>query len=306
MAKKYTLMFFSSDKMGRVHTITLSRGLITLFFLAIFALVTGLSVSAYHLRALSIEKHNIIAYNNENNDLKAQLDAYTRQIESIVGKIGELDDLEYKIRDLATLQQGNFNLKPIAVGGKEVDLLREYSSTAALNENDFFSTLDETLSALSYEVSKRELNLSDLAASLEEKRVTMLYTPTIWPVKGWLSSQFGYRISPFSGRQTFHEGIDIASRHGNDVLATAKGIVVFAGSKPGYGNLVTIDHGYGYMTRYGHSSTLLVKVGDKVEKGDPIAKVGSTGRSTGPHVHYEVLVNGIPVNPLKFIVEDPD
>ena len=132
----------------------------------------------------------------------------------------------------------------------------------------------------------------------------MVSTPTIWPVRGWVSSKFGFRTSPFSGRRVFHEGLDIAARYGLPVRATAKGIVVFAGEKAGYGNIVTIDHGYGYMTRYGHNSSLTVKVGDKVEKGDVIAKVGSTGRSTGPHVHYEVLVNGIPVNPQKFIIDE--
>lgn len=304
MAKKYTFMFFSSDKMGKVRTVTLSRRLLTFVFLAFFTLAGALGFSLYNLHSLSVEKENIIIYNNENNDLKAQLAAYTSQIETIVGKIGKLDELEYKIRDLITLQQGAINLKPIAVGGKEVDLLREYSSTASLNEKDFFNTLDNTLNALSYEVSKRELNLADLAASLEEKRITMLYTPTIWPVKGWLSSQFGYRASPFSGRQTFHEGIDIATRHGKEVRATAQGTVVFAGTKSGYGYLVTIDHGYGYLTRYGHNSVLTVKVGDKVEKGQVVGKAGSTGQSTGTHVHYEVLVNGIPVNPLKFIIEE--
>ena len=132
----------------------------------------------------------------------------------------------------------------------------------------------------------------------------MLSTPTIWPVKGWVSSPFGFRSSPFSGRRVFHEGLDIAARYGLDIHATAKGIVVYAGDKAGYGKIVTIDHGYGYMTRYSHNSRITVKVGDKVNKGDVIAKVGSTGRSTGPHCHYEVLVNGIPVNPMKFIIDE--
>ncbi|MDR2883865.1 MAG: M23 family metallopeptidase, partial [Deferribacteraceae bacterium] len=245
---------------------------------------------------------SLIEYNIENNALKAQLAQYTTQIEDISSKIAALDDLEYRIKDLVALQKDNVPLKPVAVGGKEVDLLREYSSSAALNEKNFFSTLDSTLQELSYEVQERELNLSELAATLEEKRLVMQYTPTIVPVRGWLSSQFGYRISPFSGRQTFHEGVDIAARNGTDVRAAANGTVVFAGTKSGYGNMVTIDHGYGYLTRYGHNAENTVKPGDKVTKGQTIAKVGNTGRSTGPHVHYEVLVNGIPVNPSKFII----
>lgn len=304
MAKKYTVMFFSTDKLGRVRTVTVSRRLIAGTFLVLFVMAGAFGYSLFHLNSLHNERDNLLTYNNENSALKTQLAQYTKQIEDITAKISELDDLEYKIRDLVTLQKGNIPLKPIAVGGKEVDLLREYSSAAALNEKDFFSTLEGTLEELSYEVGQRELNLSELAAALEEKRLVMLFTPTLWPVKGWLSSQFGYRVSPFTARQTFHEGIDIAARYGTDVYSTAKGIVVYAGPKSGYGYLVTIDHGYGYITRYGHNSSISVKVGDKVEKGQVIAKVGSSGRSTGPHSHYEVLVNGIPVNPLKFIIED--
>ena len=303
MAKKYTLMFFNEDRLGRVRTFTISSRLIIGSILFIFVLIGALAGSVYKMNLLYGERTQAIAFNEENQILQTQLSAYTQQIETLVSKITELGDFEYQIRDLVAMQTGDLPLKPIAVGGKEVDLLREYSTAAALNEKDFFTTLDATLIELSYEVENRELHLSELASTLEEKRMLMLFTPTIWPVKGWLSSQFGYRASPFTGRQTFHEGIDIASRMNNEVMATASGVVVFAGPKSGFGHLVTIDHGYGYMTRYGHNSSLTVKVGEKVEKGQVIAKVGSSGQSTGPHVHYEVLVNGIPVNPLKFIVE---
>jgi murein DD-endopeptidase MepM/ murein hydrolase activator NlpD len=304
MSKKYTFMFFSTDKLGKVHTVTISRRFIVFSFALILATASALGVSLYQINLLHNEKIMLSSSDNENAALKAQLTQYTQQIEEITKKMSAIDDLEFRIKDLVTLQTGNTPLKPIAVGGKEVDLLRGYSSAASLSENEFFSTLDDTLQQLSYEVEQRGLNLSDLASALEEKRLVMLYTPTLWPVNGWLSSHFGYRLSPFTGRQTFHEGVDIAARHGTDVRSTGKGLVVFAGPKSGYGNLVTINHGYGYITRYGHNSSLEVKVGDKVEKGDLIAKVGSSGRSTGTHLHYEVLVNGIPVNPLKFIIED--
>ena len=306
MAKKYTFMFFNSESVGKVRTVTISRAMLLVPVFVVIALVAGLGFSIYSLVQQKSYQSGIIstASNNEENDIQDQLASYSAQIRVIADKIVALDDLAHRVGDLVSVQDDNVPLKPVAVGGKEVDLLRDYSSAAALNEKDFFSKLDSTLQELSYEVNKRELTLSELASTLEEKRMVMLYTPTIWPVRGWLSSQFGYRTSPFTNRQTFHEGIDIAARHNTDVVATANGVVIFAGPKSGYGNLVTIDHGYGYMTRYGHNSTVNVKVGDKIERGQIIAKVGSTGQSTGPHVHYEVLVNGIPVNPLKFIIPD--
>jgi murein DD-endopeptidase MepM/ murein hydrolase activator NlpD len=305
MSRKYTLMFFPADKMGKFRTLTTGLSTIILAIAVFFSLIIAFVFSvALLFNAYSNANSGVAAeVQDETAELKRQVALYNKQIEDLIERVAELDELEFKVRDLISLQSGNVPLKPIAVGGKEVDVLREFSTAAALNEKEFFSSLDTTLTALSYEVEKREFTLSDLAAKLEEKRLVLLYTPTIKPVNGWLSSQFGFRISPFTGRQTFHEGIDIAARFGADVHSSAKGVVVFAGPRAGYGQMVAIDHGYGYMTRYGHNSTVTVKVGDKVDKGAVIAKIGSSGRTTGPHLHYEVLVNGIPVNPLKFIIE---
>jgi murein DD-endopeptidase MepM/ murein hydrolase activator NlpD len=242
----------------------------------------------------------MLSYKQENQLLKHKIASYSKEIDEIKTKIVSLDDLEKKVKSLSSYSNNNQNTN-LAIGGKEVDLLRDFSAVAERKEKQFFDDLNDTLLSLSSELEKREMSLSELVDFLEEQRLLVLSTPSIWPVNGWLSSKFGYRISPFTGRRVFHEGIDVAARYGAPVKATAKGIVIYAGYKLGYGNLVTIDHGFGYVTRYGHNSKVLVKVGDRVEKGQIISKVGNTGKSTGPHVHYEVLLNGIPVNPLKFI-----
>ena len=127
--------------------------------------------------------------------------------------------------------------------------------------------------------------------------------PTIWPVRGWVTSDFGVRRSPLSGHRELHAGLDIAGPSGSAVYAPGEGVVTFSGRHGGYGNMVIIDHGYGVATLYGHNSKLLVKEGDRVRRGDLIARLGSTGRSTGPHVHYEVLIDGVPVNPEKYVLE---
>lgn len=118
---------------------------------------------------------------------------------------------------------------------------------------------------------------------------------------GWLSSSYGYRIDPFNGKKTFHSGIDFAAKEGTDVIAVADGIVSYIGERRGYGELIELDHGNGYVTRYAHNEKIIVKTGDRIKKGEPIALLGSTGRSTGPHVHFEVLREGTKIDPYKFV-----
>ncbi len=129
-------------------------------------------------------------------------------------------------------------------------------------------------------------------------------TPSIWPVHGWVTSGFGRRLSPFTGRRVLHTGLDIATRKGAIIIAPADGVVTRAATEYDFGKLVEIDHGFGVSTRYGHNSQILVRPGHRVRRGEPIARVGNTGRSTGPHLHYEVRLNGVPVNPRRYIVEE--
>jgi murein DD-endopeptidase MepM/ murein hydrolase activator NlpD len=131
--------------------------------------------------------------------------------------------------------------------------------------------------------------------------------PSGQPVRsGWISSDYGMRRDPITGERTFHAGVDFVSRRGADVLAAASGVVIFAGVRSGYGRVVEIDHGNGYVTRYAHNKENLVKAGALVGRGDVIALLGASGRTTGPHVHFEVLADGQPVDPAAFILASPD
>jgi murein DD-endopeptidase MepM/ murein hydrolase activator NlpD len=141
----------------------------------------------------------------------------------------------------------------------------------------------------------------EIQGFLNDQRSLLAAKPEGWPTKGWMTSGFGMRKSPFTGRRKMHEGLDIAARTGTPVYATADGIVSQAETAPGYGKLVVIEHGYGYKTYYAHNSKLLAKVGQRVKRGDKISEVGNTGSSTGSHVHYEVRRNGVPLNPRKFL-----
>jgi len=149
----------------------------------------------------------------------------------------------------------------------------------------------------------RALSLKELVDQLQDKHHRLASSPAIWPAKGWLTSHFGPRISPFTGRRQFHAGIDIAGARGTQVVAPARGRVEFVGTKGPLGNLVLIDHGFGIRTQYGHNDKLLVKRGEVVERGQSIALVGNSGRSTGPHLHYTVEVNGKAVDPIDYIFD---
>ncbi len=166
-----------------------------------------------------------------------------------------------------------------------------------------FSALDEKAVDLTGGVGLRADSLENLLTQLETKREKLVSMPSIWPAKGWLTSRFGSRISPFTGRRHLHSGIDIAAASGTSVYAPARGRVTFAGRKGPLGNSLVIDHGFGVKTIYGHNKELHVSAGDTVERGQEIAAIGSTGRSTGPHLHYVVEVNGKKRDPLDYIFD---
>jgi murein DD-endopeptidase MepM/ murein hydrolase activator NlpD len=156
---------------------------------------------------------------------------------------------------------------------------------------------------LTIRASTESTSFEELIEDLEGKRHRLASTPSIWPTEGWVTSGYGYRISPFTGRRSFHSGLDIASDFGTPIVAPARGRVVFSGRKGPRGKTVMIDHGFGLRTSYGHAAEIHVKRGEEVERGQRIASVGSTGRSTGPHVHYSVEVKGKSVNPRNYIFE---
>jgi murein DD-endopeptidase MepM/ murein hydrolase activator NlpD len=167
-----------------------------------------------------------------------------------------------------------------------------------LSVDEFSSLLGE----LSQQVEQRSDQLTVLEALLVSSSANKKFLPTLPPIiDGWFSSNFGWRIDPFTGQKSFHEGIDFPSESGTPIVAAASGKVIAAEVHPQYGKMIEIDHGNGLVTRYAHASALLVKEGDLVVRGQQIARVGTTGRSTGPHLHFEVRLNGAPQNPARFL-----
>jgi murein DD-endopeptidase MepM/ murein hydrolase activator NlpD len=155
---------------------------------------------------------------------------------------------------------------------------------------------------LQSEAISREESLSELEKLLLGKKEMLDHTPSIWPTNGWVTSAFGFRTHPFTGLTQMHEGLDISNRLGNIVIAPADGIISDIGSDLSLGKLLVISHGFGIITRYAHLNKVLVRIGQKVKRGEKIAEIGMSGKATGPHLHYEVRLDGIPVNPMRYIL----
>jgi murein DD-endopeptidase MepM/ murein hydrolase activator NlpD len=166
-----------------------------------------------------------------------------------------------------------------------------------------FNVPDDTFGVLRDLLYSLEGRLRTVQVGVERRQALAAATPTIWPAQGWLTDAFGRRSDPITGDEAFHNGLDISADRGQPVYATADGTVRSAASAGAYGNMITIDHGFGLVTRYAHLQAFKARAGDTVRRGDVIGLVGSTGRSTGDHVHYEVLANGQTLNPLRFLLE---
>lgn len=221
--------------------------------------------------------------------------ALTMRVAELQARLMRIDALGERLTDMASLDKGEFNFSVMpAVGGPEQNIEGE-SHAAPL---DFMNTLD----MLSRQIEDRQQQLDTLEAMLESKKLQREVFIAGRPIKkGWMSSRFGRRTDPFSGRVAWHNGVDFAGKDGSEIVAVASGVVTWASSRHGYGQLVEISHGNGYKTRYGHCKDILAKAGDVVKKGQIVALMGSSGRSTGPHVHFEVFKNGRTVDPSTYI-----
>ena len=242
---------------------------------------------------------------DENLALRTQLKTVRERIEHIGATLDRVERFDQKLRAVTLLNdpQRNLAMGPTAP---------ETASGAAAGETQFTRLTSEEsgpmvlgkLDTLSAEATRQEQSLQELQAYFQDQKSLLASTPSVWPARGWVTSDFGQRVDPYTAERVMHAGLDIAAPHGKEVFAPSDGIVVFAGMEGGYGNVIVIDHGYGIKTRYGHLARIMVRAGERVHRGIQIGAVGNTGRSTGPHLHYEVRVNGVPQNPRKFILEE--
>ena len=302
--KSYTLMLIA-DHNSPVRRFNVSKSLLAQVgggFLVLAGLTLGASFHYFQVARDAAENRIL---REENLTLRSQLKSVRERIEHIGSTLDRVERFDQKLRAITLLSDPQRNL---AMGPVE----QEPGVGAPSAETQFteLTTLESPkalagrLDRLSAEATRQEQSLHELQAYFQDQKSQLASTPSLWPTRGWVTSDFGSRLDPYTADRVMHAGMDIAAPHGKEVFAPSDGTVVFAGLEGGYGNVIVIDHGYGIKTRYGHLAKILVKAGDRVKRGGLIAAVGNTGRSTGPHLHYEVRVNGIPQNPRKFILEE--
>ncbi|HLS99293.1 MAG: peptidoglycan DD-metalloendopeptidase family protein [Porticoccaceae bacterium] len=237
------------------------------------------------------EQREAVAQGRE--EARRQVEALSLKLAEMQARLMRLDALGERLTAIADLDDGEFDFTTApAVGGPDT------GEGEALDSEDLHRLFTE----LDARIENREQQLSVLESLLADRQLREQSTVSGRPVEtGYVSSDFGYRTDPFTGRRTWHNGVDFPGKPGTEVVAVATGVVTWSGDYQGYGNLVEINHGEGFITRYAHNEDNKVKVGDLVEKGQVIAAMGSTGRSTGTHVHFEVYKNGRAVDPYTYI-----
>ncbi|MCX7556497.1 peptidoglycan DD-metalloendopeptidase family protein [Xanthomonadaceae bacterium JHOS43] len=281
---------------------------------AVILLLTGLgAVTGYGVRAAAGDRSMAqvevlrLEVEQQRAEFDSAKDAAQRELNAMSVKLAELqaestriNALGARLTKIARMDDGEFNFdEPPAVGGPR-------TTTGELADHQVVAPtgvqLGDSIDALSRRISVQSQQLLLLESVLSDRELDASLLPTGLPVRtGYASSSFGRRADPFSGFSAFHQGVDFSGARGSDVLSVADGVVQFAGRMSGYGNIVEIDHGNGYVTRYAHNDKNVVTTGDRVKMGQVIAKMGSTGRSTGTHVHFEVWLNGRVVNPNQYL-----
>jgi murein DD-endopeptidase MepM/ murein hydrolase activator NlpD len=268
---------------------------------AVIALV-GFVMAGHYFSVVS-DAHENPTLREENLKLKSELAVIREQLQHVGQTLDRVERFDQKLRAITLLSDPQRNL---AMGPTEQQPLPVAGENQFVRSKDAEGpqALGQKLEKLSAEATRQEQSLQELQAYFQDQKSLLASVPSVWPTRGWVTSDFGSRLDPYTSERVMHAGLDIAGPHGKEIVAPSDGTVVFAGLEGGYGNVLVIDHGYGIKTRYGHLSAIKVKAGEHVKRGDIVAAMGNTGRSTGPHLHYEVRVNGIAQNPRKFILDE--
>jgi murein DD-endopeptidase MepM/ murein hydrolase activator NlpD len=307
MAHKLSVIVLG-DSGSKIKQIHFSRKQYIGWACAAFFVVAAMMYAFFdyiHLQSRIIDKsiieRRLAGQSDEVMHQRQQIQKFAQEINALKERIVALDKFEDRIRVLANIDQPGNQDGLFGVGGSAPD---DLNPNFELNQShkQLIKEMHQQMKQLGDASQSQQNSFVHLATKLEEQKNLLAHTPAIRPAQGWVTSSFAYRQSPFTGKREFHKGMDIANHHGTTIFATADGIVSFMDENGALGQVLVIDHGYGITTRYAHLQKGLKNVGDPVQRGETIALMGNTGRSTGPHVHYEVRLNGVPVNPEKYIL----
>jgi murein DD-endopeptidase MepM/ murein hydrolase activator NlpD len=299
--KEYFTIMFLPGPNSRVRTLSISKSVLKSVFLSLAAVFVLSLYLVYEYNDVKDKVWELQTVREELMQQKAQVQSFALNLLDYKRQMFLLRDLDTKLRRVVSLGPRDKAQQVLGIGGPDELGLQNLASLGEKKQEEALKEMHQELSQLKGAASRQEASLQLLIEYFEDKRSLYASTPSVWPVRGWVTSPFGNRTSPFSGILKFHEGIDIAAQTGTPIMAPADGLVIKAGFSTGYGNMVEISHGYGIKTIFAHNSRLNVKPGQRVKRGEVIAYLGDTGSSTGPHLHYEVRVNGLPVNPMRYM-----
>lgn len=334
MEKNKVTFFIVNNESGKTHKLVISLAWLKTvsFLLAVVVLIFAAGfIDYFGLLAQSVENKRL---KNENVQLAKQFKIIESKVSSLESALERVKTFTTKLK-LITNIDANDRLTKLTIGdqpanqqfSEEYEPVDNRASSDAMVQQDAeyaqpnepnaargevsvepsqrdYATLVVRLDRAVKESQMKEQSILDLWESLSERQSLLNSTPNIKPARGWITSRFGYRINPVTGKRALHAGLDVAASPGSPVYAPADGIVSFASYDETYGKLVSIDYGYGITTRFGHLSQIYVHTGQKVSKWDVVAAVGNTGRSTGPHLHYEVRLHDTPVDPANYILDE--
>lgn len=289
-------LLITLGKRNRIFRINLPIYLLyTIFGVFILSLILGVfSFLSYNQRLRERSRNKVLAKENILLNKKlGQIETELTQLKQIIVELAEFDS---KLRVATAMELVPIELREMGVGG--------VASVNFVDQNDNFSQIENTIAELTRQCQFQKQSFAEIESYLKQQEKVLNHTPSIMPVGGWISSSYGYRRDPFTGRRLMHNGLDIVAPPGTPIVATADGRVCFAGVRPGYGKVIEIDHGYGYITFYGHCANIRKGYGEMVKRGEVIATVGRSGKTTGYHLHYGIKVSGSWINPLNYILDN--
>ncbi|MBI3607717.1 MAG: M23 family metallopeptidase [Nitrospirae bacterium] len=321
--ESYTVMILPNPT-SKTYRFSVSKKNVKIFLSIACAAVIFLLVFVVQYFYMVGNIWELTSLRQETTAQKSKIEFFAQSVDGLKRQMERLKEFDVKLRMITDLNVPANASKYLGVGGEtdtegQVPALSagpeggeggtevpveapDVLGTPPNHQEALVRSLEEDLSTLQINVVRQEQSYQELTQAIEHRRNRWASTPSIWPVKGWMTSGFGRRISPFTGEPAMHRGVDISVPENTPMVASANGVVIRAGWDGGLGNAIKIDHGFGYATTYGHLAKIQVRVGQRVKRGQVIGLVGNTGLSTGPHLHYEVVVNLTPTNPLRYIL----
>ncbi|MBN1226116.1 MAG: M23 family metallopeptidase [Deltaproteobacteria bacterium] len=301
MASKKLTIIFLPGPTNKVRKISVSNRVLSFSILFFLCMAIGIGYIIRDYTKIKGQASELLSLKEENKFQKTQLVALTEKINAVNQKIAGIQEFDRKLKALTNINPSKEENQFLSVGGSIDKTLKTDYKMDEVHEG-LVREMHAALENVENEIVITSISQKELNNFFEGQKSILSCTPSIKPVDGWLTSGFGYRISPFTKQREFHKGIDLATKVGTPVIAPADGIVVSVGKEGNYGKVIVINHGYNMKTRYAHLHKFRVKKGDLVKRGDIIGEVGISGRCTGPHLHYEVLLSSVPVNPFRYIL----